>query len=152
MKTRNLIIHVSKLFILILFFSSCTEQLITKRELSNDSCCYWDVYPFSKIFFENETIIYTISYNFCINDTVSKFAYYIGDSLRNNCCPPHNREWKIERNTLIINSDTIFIERYLKDTLFVRQMIFDTIRHYKLVRNKQYIKVEYLHFPEPYEI
>lgn len=84
-----------------------------------------------------------------MNDSVSEYVYYIEDSVRINCCPPYTRKLIIEENALIIYNDTIFIEKYLKDTLFVRHLIFDTIRHYKLVRNREFVKEEYIRIPEP---
>lgn len=149
MQTSDLSIQGNRLIIIFLFFTSCTNQLIEKSDLCDNNCSYWDIFPYSYLVFKDQSILYTTTYRFCMNDSVSEYVYYIEDSVRINCCPPYTRKLIIEENALIIYNDTIFIEKYLKDTLFVRHLIFDTIRHYKLVRNREFVKEEYIRIPEP---
>lgn len=152
MSTKNLTILGNSYLIILMFLSACTNQVVKRTDLCDKSHSFWDTSPLDTIYFDDRTIITSTSYKFCKNDSVNIYVYLIKDSIRNNCCPPHTRKWTIKGNALIINNDTIFVEKYLKDTLFVRQMIFDTIRHYKLVRNRKFVKEEYIHLPDLFEM
>ena len=114
MSTRNLIILGNSFITIILSLISCTNHFISRVELCENSCQFWDTSPFDTVYFEDCKITTATSYKFCNNDSVYIYVYLIEDSLRNNCCSPHTRKWKIKENALIINTDTIFIEKYLK--------------------------------------
>ena len=75
MQTSDLAIQGNRLILILLFFTSCTNQLIEKRDLCERSCSYWDIVPYSYLIFDNDSVLYTTTYRFCKNDSVSRYVF-----------------------------------------------------------------------------
>ena len=133
--------RIIRLFpVLWLVLNSCGQNSEKMLFSKNENIAYWDAYPFNTVKTETNDTIIGITYKFSINKTFNWYPYHVEKNVRIKYVPEELKFWKIIKNTcLILDNDTIFIEKYNMNTIYLYRIIHnDTIKFYlKKVESKR---------------